>query len=414
MSQRSAALFASLTWRQLVLMLIGRMTVNTAFRMIYPLLAFLAAGFEVDLRRASLLVTVQVAATLVSPLGGILSDARGERTTMSWGLLLFCSGALTCALVRSFMPFLLGYGLIGLGTALYQPALQSYASARTDYARRGRVLGIIELGWALAALVGVTTMTRLVEASNTWAPAFWVLLVMGALVWVSTLIGLPDITRNRPAQTTQSRRLNTAALARPSVVAALALLFCALGAIELIFVVYAGWLQADFGATTEHLGLVFGLLGFVELGGSLGATLLVDRLGKRRAVVLGFAATALFQAMLPLSAGNWAVFLPMFLLLGLCFEFAIVATFPLVSGVAPLARGTVLALGVAAMGTGRVMGSLVGTPLWQGFGFIANGLLASGLTVLGIVICLLFVREGEHPVAVAHQSSPTPPTAANQ
>lgn len=395
MTPRSETTATPLAWHHIAPMLLGRLTVNTAFRMIYPLLAFLAAGLAVDLRTASLLVTIQVGATLLSPLGGLLSDARGERTTMLWGLVLFCAGALVCALSRSFVPFLLGYGVIGMGTALYQPALQAYVSARTGYARRGRVLGILELGWALAALIGVTTMTRLVEASNAWSPAFWVLLGMGLLVMLWTLAGLPRVNHPPVTRTAAERRLNLAALTQASVIGVLTLMMCTLAAIELILVVYAGWLQADFRATTEQLGLIFGILGFVELGGSLGATLLVDRLGKRRSVILGFILTALLQALLPLSSGNWALFLLLFLLLGLCFEFAIVSTFPLVSGVAPLIRGTVLALGVAAMGTGRVLGSLVGTPLWQNFGFIANGLLACGLTSLGVVVCVVFVREGE-------------------
>ena len=79
----------------------------------------------------------------------------------------------------------------------------------------------------------------------------------------------------------------------------------------------------------------------------------------------------------------------------LCFEFAIVSAFPLVSGILPTARGTMLALSTAAVGLGRVIGSLVGPALWQQFGFAANGLLAAGLTLLGVAICFLFVREGE-------------------
>jgi hypothetical protein len=33
--------------------------------------------------------------------------------------------------------------------------------------------------------------------------------------------------------------------------------------------------------------------------------------------------------------------------------------------------------------------------LWENFGFVANGLLAGAITLLGVLICLLFVHEGE-------------------
>jgi predicted MFS family arabinose efflux permease len=390
--QATAAL-APLTRRQLIILLAGRLALNTAFRVVYPLLTVLARGLAVDLSTVSLLVTVQVSATLVSPLGGRLADAYGERATMIGGLSLFCVGTGVCAGAPGFVLFLLGYALIGFATALYHPSAQAYASARTDYARRGQVLGILEMSWALAALVGVTSLAWLIGVDNTWAPAFWALLGAGLVVLICTLIGLPAVPHIRVAH--QERRLGGGVLAQPSVFAALLLMFCTLLAAETIFIVYAAWLEADFGATQEQKALVFGLLGFVELGGSLGSTLLVDRIGKRRTVLFAFTVVAALQALLPISAGHWALFLPLFLLLDLWFEFAIVSAFPLISGILPTARGTMLSMSVAAIGLARVFGSLVGPPLWERFGFVANGLLAAGMTLLGVVICLLFVREGE-------------------
>jgi predicted MFS family arabinose efflux permease len=397
MAQMSLSL-APLTGRQLSLLFAGRLAANTAFRLVYPLLALLAAGLAVDLRTASLLVTVQVAATVLSPLGGRLADTYGELVVMKGGLVLFCLGAGVCALAYGFGPFLAGYGLIGLGTTLFNPSVQAYASARTAYARRGRILGILELSWALAALVGVTGLAKLIEARESWAPAFWVLLGVGLLVLLTMVVVLPAAPHMRTVAPDGSDPVGRTLLAQPGAVAVVAMvgfLACALIASEIVFVVYASWLQADFGATTEQIGFVFGLLGLVELAGSAGSALLVDRMGKRRTVLLAFAATAAVQVLLPLSSGRWLVFLPLFLLFDLCFEFAIVSAFPLISGIAPTARGTMLALGTAAIGLGRVIGSLVGPTLWQQFGFAANGLLAGALTLLGVVICYLFVREGE-------------------
>lgn len=386
---------APLTWRQLLILLVGRLALNTAFRAIYPLLAFLASGLSVDLATASLLITAQVAATLISPLGGSLADAYGERTVMLGGLMLFCGGAIVCAVVRDFVPFMLGYGLIGLATALYHPSTQAYASARTPYARRGRVLGILELSWAFAALAGVTSLSWLIGDGDSWAPAFWALFAAGLVVLLGTVLALPATPHIPPEHLAGTSGASGRVLGQPSVIAALLCLFCTLLAAELIFVVYAGWIKADFGATTEQLALVFGLLGFVELGGSSGSTLLVDRIGKRRTVLVAFAVVALLQGLLPFSGGNWRLFLVLFLLFDLWFEFAIVSAFPLISGILPAARGTMLSLSVAAIGLGRVVGSLAGPLLWAHFSFVANGLLAASMTALGVIICLLFVREGE-------------------
>lgn len=299
---------STLTWQWIGILLLGRFVNGTAFRLVYPLLAFLAASFAVDLQTASLLVTVQVSAALISPLGGILADLRGERETMLWGLVLFCVGTAICALAPVFGMFLLGYTIIGVGSTLYVPAVASYASARSDYARRGRVLGILELSWALSALIGVAGLTRLVETSNARASAFWVLLAVGLAALALTLFALPGGPRSAAGRKDTASRINLAVLANPSVAAALLMLFLTLCSVETIFVVYAGWLQSAFSATTEQLGLIFGLIGIVEIGGSLSSALFVDRFGKRRMVLLGFFATALMQLLLPLSAGNWFLF----------------------------------------------------------------------------------------------------------
>ncbi|NNJ10474.1 MFS transporter [Chloroflexales bacterium ZM16-3] len=385
---------AAMSVPQLLTLLFGRLAFNTAFRIVYPLLPVLAAGLGVGLGVASLLVTVQVAAALLSPLGGALSDARGERFTMIMGLVGFCMGTLVCALTMRFPLFLAGYALIGMGTALYMPAVQAYASARSDYSQRGRVLGILEMSWALAALVGVTGLTQLIALRGGWGSAFWTLLALG-MVMLALTLGLPDTGSVRRQRTvgTPARR---GVWRRGDIRAALALIFFQMLAAELIFVVYASWLQRDFGASTEQLGLIFGLLGFVELAGSISATLFTDRIGKRRAVVIGFLCVATLQALLPLSGGSWGLFLTLFLLLDLCFEFSIVSAFPLISGLTEDGRGTVLSLMVAMSGMGRVMGSLAGPQVFTAVGFWGNGLLAGTSALIGALVCLRFVREGDH------------------
>jgi predicted MFS family arabinose efflux permease len=187
-----------------------------------------------------------------------------------------------------------------------------------------------------------------------------------------------------------------AALRTSGVGAAIGFAFMQLMAVELIFVSYGVWLTEAFGATREQLGLFFGLLGLVELVGALGATLLTDRLGKRRAVLTGFASVGLLLLLLPLSEGNWWLFIPLFLLFDLCFEFSIVSIFPLVSGLSTNARATVLSLTIATIGVGRIAGSLAGPWILGQFGFWANGLLAGLLALSGVAIGLVLVREGSH------------------
>jgi len=98
---------------------------------------------------------------------------------------------------------------------------------------------------------------------------------------------------------------------------------------------------------------------------------------------------------LPLSAGSWMLFLPLYFLFDLFVEFSIVSSFPLASGVAPAARGTLMALSVLTIGMGRAIGSQLATPLWGSYSIWANGLIGAGLIGAGLLLCWALVRENE-------------------
>ncbi|HEU5100171.1 MAG TPA: MFS transporter, partial [Roseiflexaceae bacterium] len=336
---------------------------------------------------------------IVSPLGGTLADTRGERTTMTGGLALFCLGAALCALSTSFGGFLAGYAVIGLAVALYQPAAQAYLSKRTGYERRGWVLGVFETSWAAAALVGVAPLMYLVQITGSSALVFWIILAAGACSLALIRFGLPALPNPDEGRADQDpsaqRRLDWRVVRTPSVAGMLGLLLLTACAVDLIFVVQGAWSKASFGATEAQLGQVFGLLGIAELIGSLGSTVLVDRVGKKRAVLAAYLLTAATMLALPLSQDNWLLFLPLYFLFDLFFEFSIVASFPLASGVAPAARGTVMALSVLAIGLGRAAGSQLATPLWSSYGIWANGAIGAGLVLAGVLVGWALVRENE-------------------
>jgi len=381
----------SLTNGQLAAVTLGRLALIVGYRIVYPLQPFLALHLHVDLRTVSALVTVQVLASIASPLGGTLADTRGERATMAGGLALFCLGAALCAISTSFGGFLAGYVLIGLSTAIYQPAAQAYLSARTSYRRRGWALGVFETSWAGGALLGVAPLMQLVQATDDSVWAFWILLVAGVGSLALVRFGLPPTQRHAGHVRT---RLDWGALRTASVLGVLALLFLSSIGVDQLFVIQGAWAKDSFGASEGQLGLLFALMGIAELGGSLGSTVLVDRVGKKRAVLGGYALTGLAMLALPLSS-SWPLFVALFFVFDLFFEFSVVSAFPLASGVAPAVRGTVMALAVLMNGLGRAIGSQVAEPLWSSTNIWVTGVTSAALTFAGVLLCLALVREHE-------------------
>lgn len=380
---------------QLAVVTIARLALTTAFRIIYPLQPFLANQLEVDLVTVSALVTVQLLASLASPLGGTLADTRGERATMSAALGVFCAGTITCALAGGFGGFLAGYALVGLAMALYLPAAQSYLSRRSSYNRRGWALGIFEVSWAAAALIGVAPLMQLVQQTQQTAPVFWVLLVFGGASLALVRLALPATA----SAGTRGGGISWGLLRGRSIVVTLAMWGLLMLGYDLFNVALSAWLAADFAADAARLGQVFGVVGVAELVGSLSVALLVDRIGKRQAVMGALLVTAAALIALPLTSGRWELFLPLFFIFFVGVEFAIVAAIPLTSGVAPAVRGTLMALSISTNGLGRVAGSLVSEPLRSSFGIGANTTIGA-ILLAAAALLVHMIREAEREQSI--------------
>ena len=126
----------------------------------------------------------------------------------------------------------------------------------------------------------------------------------------------------------------------------------------------------------------------------------MDRLGKRRAVLVGLLCHLLSYLFLIRLAGTLVGALTGVFFIFLTFEFSVVAIIPLISELVPEARGTVLALNLAVMAFGRVIGSLLAPRLWASSGFVVNAWSRRVLCV-AILVWWLGVREqpGSAPIS---------------
>jgi predicted MFS family arabinose efflux permease len=134
------------------------------------------------------------------------------------------------------------------------------------------------------------------------------------------------------------------------------------------------------------------VIGIAELFGEGGVSILADRLNKQRAVLYGLVASILASGLLPVLGGSvWGAYVGLFLFY-LSFEFTIVSLIPLMSGVMPRARGTVMALTIASANLGRGLGSLAAAPMYLG-GFWVNALFAALVNLLAIAALRFVIVE---------------------
>jgi len=379
---------------QVTVATLSRLVMNVGHRMAYPFLPVIARGLGVSLSSAGLLMTARSAVGLASPLFGPLSDRFGRRRMMAAGLLLLSGGGALIALIPPYAAAMAGFLLLGLAKIVFDPSLQAYLGDRVPYHRRGLVIAVTELSWAGAILLGAPAIGWLIERAG-WRMPFGVLAALALTALAAFLWALPNDDRGA-AGASAARSFGAAfrlVLGQRAALGALAVTFLLMAGNEILFIVYGTWMETSFGLSVSGLGLAATIIGVAELLGEIGVGGLADRMGKRRSAAVGLALTSAASLALPLVSTALRPALAGLFLLFLCFEFTVVTVISLATEVVPAARGTMMALNVAALSLGRAAGAPLGTALWSAGGLFWNGLLAGLITLLAFGLLLGFVRE---------------------
>lgn len=382
-------------WRRnLAVLLFARTCINLQFRIVYPFLPAISRGLGVPLESASLLVTVRSVVGALSPLYGIAADRFGRRSMMLAGLLALVVGTGLAALAPGLGVALIAFALLGFSKAAYDPAMQAYVGDAVPYQRRGRVMSLLEISWSLSWFVGVPIAGFVIAASG-WRGPFVLIAVAAGVALLALWRLCPDCGRSATAIDRGSVLAGFRKVPWRRALPFLLFTWLLTGANENVFIVYGAWLEKQYGLAVSAVGIASLVISVAELVAEFASAGLVDRLGKRRSVLIGmFLSVAAYLVLAPL-AGSLAGGLAGIGLMFLTFEFSIVASIPLISEVAPEARGTMMALNVAAASLARVAGSLSGPRLWA-----ANGLAGVALTsaAVALLAAVLLWSTKEHRV----------------
>lgn len=371
---------------------LSRLVINTSRRFVYPFAPALSRALGVPLPAVTSLIALNQFTGLLGPLFGPLSDRWGYRAMMVTGLALLATGMLAAGIFPVYAMLAVAVFLGGLAKAIFDPALQAYVGERVPYHRRGRVIGLIEMSWSGAALVGIPLLGLLADRLGWRAP----FLVLGGLALLATvmlrLVIAADSRRQIGAGWASLGRAWRELLRSRVAVTALAFGFCVALANDCVFAVYGAWLEYDFGLGLVALGSATTVIGLAELSGETLTATLADRLGLKRATLVGAVLSTLSYALLPLLGQTLPLALAALFITFITFEFAVVTSFSLLIEALPQARATMMAAFLAAASLGRMSGALLGGPLWLWGGMLAAGLVAALVSALGIGLFLWGTR----------------------
>jgi predicted MFS family arabinose efflux permease len=387
---------------QVVVFSLARTVVNTSYRMIYPYLSTFQSGLGVSLPAISLVLTLRALLGFASPFFAPLADRRGRRVSMLLGLGGFTFGALVVTLWPTYIGFFISLLMMSLSYLIFLPAMQAYLGDRVPYQRRGRVMGITELSWSLAFIVGVPLVGWLLASSGNWAAPFLILAILGGIFFVALWVFIPnDHPQSPKTRAAVERSAIRQILSNRNVRAGLLMGLMITSANETVNLVFGVWLEDAFAFKLAALGAASVVIGLSEMGGEGLSAWLVDRLGKQWSIRVGLLVNALAAVGLVfMGQFAWSALLGLFVFY-LSFEFTLVSALPMMSEALPKLRATVMASTIASFAIGRALGAFAAPLLYTGLGFSANAVVAVGFNLLALVMLsrIKISESGETQIA---------------
>jgi predicted MFS family arabinose efflux permease len=368
----------SLTPRAVAPLGIGAFAIGTDLFVVAGVLPGLAADLEVPVGAAGLTVTVfALAFATGAPVLGALLGGRSTRRVLIGSLVVFAVCNVGSALAPGLAPLLATRVLAALAASVYAPAAGAAAVAAAPEGRRGRALGVVLAGSALATVLGAP-LGVLLAALGSWRAAFWLV----ALLAAATVLGLvrSGIGAGPSTRSPLAERLGP--LRSPAVLRTLAVTFLVMAASNSTYT-YLGVLVDG----TAGLGLLIAAFGLAGMGGTWWGGTAVDRHGSDRVVTVAVIVLAAAFVVLPHAgtAGTIAVVVGW----GFAAWAFVAAQQHRVIGMGP--APLLLALNSSAVHLGFATGALLG-------GLVVDSTGTGSLWFLPVVCCaaglVLHVRRG--------------------
>lgn len=367
----------------IALFTLTRVAVNSSYRMVYPFLPVFAQGLGVEPATLAMAFSIRSFLGIFGPFLATIADTHNRKTGMLLGIGLFTAGSGLVGLWPGFWTFVLGTSLVLLGNGVFIPSMNAFLGDHVPYEKRGRVLAITEMSWALAFIVGIP-LVRVALETYSWVTPFLIFTVIGVILLALSIWLIPSSKVIRSKDNTPWRNLWRVVSTWPALAGLLAgVLFT--GANESVNLIFGVWIEQQFGLDFNALTMASVVIGMSELGGEVMTSVWLDAVGKRRMIWIFLGLNSVAALLLPLTGGKlgWAMAGLGFFYI--TFEIVLVSAMTLMSEVVPVARATMLATTIAGFSVGRMLGDLFAPGLFAN-GFWASCLATAVLNVLAAVL----------------------------
>lgn len=361
---------------------------------------------------------LSAAFTLVYAIVGIplgrFADRRSRRVILSVGLVTWSLFTGISGLATTFAVLLAIRVLVGIGESSFAPAANSMIGDLYPSDRRGRAVGLLQLGLPLGLVLAFFTVGGITEAFGTWRAAFFIAAVPGLIIAV-----LFAFIREPRRGAAESAGTSTGEVDRPfhRLLRVRTLWWLVLAAIGSQVAAYAvatfsvPLFQRHFGMSLPTSGLLTGItIGLTGVAGLLVGGRIADRASRRSAAGRVYVGASALLLAAPLTLGalllgedHVALFVIIFSV-GWLLQYAYyTAAYPAIADVVgPRLRGTAVSIYLAASYLlGGAVGPVLAGALSDRFAAAATDLTASEAAAHGLRLSLTIVIPASLLLAAA-------------
>ncbi len=365
---------------------------NIARRLMYPFAPEFARGLNVDLSTITSVIAINQATSVLGPVGASFADKYGYKLLMLSALAMFTIGTFSLGLIPIYSVLVICLFLSGLAKSIFDPSLQAFIGNFIPFEKRGKIIGITELSWAGAALIGIPIAGYIIEKFS-WQTPFLIIGMLSLISFFIILKTMPSKSQNDssnkkdnnpPAQGSVATNWKTI-LKNRKVLGILSFVFFTSLANDNLFVIYGAWLEEHYHLSLTAIGFGTIFIGISEVLGEGFTVFFADRIGLKKTVFIGVSLCALAYFLLPvLNIGLAYVLFGLFLVF-FTFEFTIVTAMSLSTELIPELRASTMSAFFAIAGIGRVVGAFSGGFIWSAKGLLAICLLSGTCTLIALL-----------------------------
>jgi predicted MFS family arabinose efflux permease len=351
--------------------------------------AIIAKGFNVSLSEIGIALTVSEFSGLLSPFIGRFVDRLSRRVAMLAGLFGISFGALLAAVSPNLIGFTIGVTMISVTKNFFDLGMSGWIADHVAYEKRGRIIGLTEISWALGLLIGVSGM-GIITALFSWRAGF----AAGAIgVLISTSF-IASRIKTEPHEVS-SRIADDGVRLSGRAWLVVATMFATMCASQCIFITFGAWLDDEFGFGALGIAAVGFSFGLVELYASVTSASKTDTWGKEISIAIGALIMVPGGLVLAVVSHNLVLGLLALMVYILGFEFAVVSMLPLATHLVPKRPGSGLGFVIGAGTLGRGVMSFIATRAYESNNSIAMPALIGAISALVAALLMFsYYRRG--------------------